>query len=98
MYMYTNTLYCYCSQGGYTYCYWIAIGPLECCSLRQSDLRLMWFWLCMSVRVGVLFRGRLPYTIFNSSYMSEDPAAPWEFDMAKPPGRTYKCDRSTLAS
>ena len=53
---------------------------------------------CMSVRVGVLFRGRLPYTIFNSSYMSEDPAAPWEFDMAKPPGRTYKCDRSTLAS
>jgi hypothetical protein len=37
-----------------------------------------------------LLRGRLPYTIFNSSYMTEDPAAPWEFDMAKPPGKTYK--------
>ena len=50
----------------------------------------------MIVFVGVLFRGRLPYTIFNSSYMSEDPTAPWEFDMAKPPGKTYKCDPHIL--
>ena len=34
--------------------------------------------------------GRLPYTIFNSSYMSENPSAPWDFDMSKAPGQTYR--------